>query len=205
MEYWQLEELSKFPGGAVVKNLPANAGYARVLSSVPESGRFPGGGNGNPLQNSCLGNPVDRGVWWAAVHGISKSQTRLSKWAHTLINKLYLDINALVRTDEILQTRVGQRKVFVIFYFIETVLERCLWFHFGALIPVIRFPARWPRVTPWFFKTLICQFCKLSRTALCHSFWLVNEVYIALQLTLICSIPSRHQDLFFPDLLDALL
>ena len=63
----------------VVKNPLANAGDMRNMGSVPESGRFPGGGNGNPLQNSCLGNPVDRGVWWAAVHGISKSQTRLSK------------------------------------------------------------------------------------------------------------------------------
>ena len=49
------------PGGTVVKNPPANAGDARDKSSIPGSGRSPGEGNGNPLQYSCLGNPVDRG------------------------------------------------------------------------------------------------------------------------------------------------
>ena len=51
------------PGSSVVKNLPANAGDAGL---IPESGRSPGGGNGNPLQYSCLGNPMDGGAWWAA-------------------------------------------------------------------------------------------------------------------------------------------
>ena len=45
------------------------------LGSIPGSGRSPGGGNGSPLQYSCLGNPMDRGAWWAAVHGVAKSQT----------------------------------------------------------------------------------------------------------------------------------
>ena len=47
-------------------------------SSIPGSGRSPGEGNGNPLQYSCLENSVDRGAWWATVHGVAKSQTRLS-------------------------------------------------------------------------------------------------------------------------------
>ena len=54
-----------FPGGAVVKNPPANA---RDVGSLPGSGRFPGGGNGNPLQCTCLENPMDRGTWLAIVH-----------------------------------------------------------------------------------------------------------------------------------------
>ena len=58
----------------MVKNPPANAGD---VGSVPVSGRS-GEGNGNPLQYSCLGNPVDKGAWHAAVHGGTKSQTRLS-------------------------------------------------------------------------------------------------------------------------------
>ena len=58
----------------MVKNPPANAGDS---SSIPGLGRFPGGGNGNPLLYSCLENPMDRGAWWATVRGISKSQTRL--------------------------------------------------------------------------------------------------------------------------------
>ena len=55
-----------FPHGSVVKNLPANAGDA---DSIPGSGRSPGGGHGNPLQYPCLENPMDRGAWWATVHG----------------------------------------------------------------------------------------------------------------------------------------
>ena len=66
------------PGGSVVKNLPANAGDA---GSIPGLGKSPGEGQGNPLQYSCLGNPTDRGAWWATVHEIPKSWTRLS--AHT--------------------------------------------------------------------------------------------------------------------------
>ena len=48
------------------------------LGSILESGRSPGGGNGNPLQYSCLENAMDRGAWWATVHGVTKSQTGLS-------------------------------------------------------------------------------------------------------------------------------
>ena len=64
-----------FPGGSVVKNPPANAGDIRNVGSIPGLGRFPGGGNGNPLQYSCLGNPMDRGAWWATVHETAKSWT----------------------------------------------------------------------------------------------------------------------------------
>ena len=56
----------------MVENSPANAGDA---DSIPGSGRSPGGGNGNPLQDSCLGNPTDRGAWWATVHGVSELDT----------------------------------------------------------------------------------------------------------------------------------
>ena len=61
-----------FPGGAVVKNLPTNG---EDEGSIPRSGRSPGGGNGNPLQCSCLGNPMDRGAWRTAVHGAAESGT----------------------------------------------------------------------------------------------------------------------------------
>ena len=64
-----------FFGGSVVKNLPANA---EDMGSIPGLGRSTGEGNGNSLQYSSLGNPTDRGAWWAIVHGIAKSQTRLS-------------------------------------------------------------------------------------------------------------------------------
>ena len=63
-----------FPGGSVVKNPPASAGNAEDSGSIPGSGRSLGEGNGNPLQYSCLENPMDRGVWQAIVHGVTKSQ-----------------------------------------------------------------------------------------------------------------------------------
>ena len=56
------------PGGSVVKNLPVNAGNSGL---IPGSGRSPGKGNGNPLQYSCLGNPMNRGAWWATIHGVA--------------------------------------------------------------------------------------------------------------------------------------
>ena len=75
----------------VVKNLAANAGNKRDVGSIPGLGRSPGGGNSNPSQCSCLGNPVDRRVWWATVHGaisesenVSHSVMFNSLWPHRL-------------------------------------------------------------------------------------------------------------------------
>ena len=70
-----------FPGGSEVKASACNAG---VLGSILGSGRSPGERNGNPLQYSCLEKPMDRGPWWATVHRVTKSQTRLSKLTFTL-------------------------------------------------------------------------------------------------------------------------
>ena len=63
-----------FPDGSVVKTPPANAGEAGDVGSIPGSSRCLGGGDGNPLQYSCLENPIDRGAWWATVHGVTKNQ-----------------------------------------------------------------------------------------------------------------------------------
>ena len=60
----------------MVKNPPGKAGDIRDMHSISGSGRSPGGGNGSPLQYSCLENPMDRGAWWAIVHGVAKG------WAH---------------------------------------------------------------------------------------------------------------------------
>ena len=62
----------------VVKNVLANAGDLRGEGLIPGLGRSPGGGNGNPLQYSCLENPMDRGAWRVTVYGVIKSQARLS-------------------------------------------------------------------------------------------------------------------------------
>ena len=72
-----------FKGGAslvaqLVKNPPANAGDTRDVGSIPGSGRFPGKGNGNPLQYSCLESSMHKGAWLATVHVVAKSWTQLS-------------------------------------------------------------------------------------------------------------------------------
>ena len=69
---------SGFPGGSVIKHPPAQAGDVGL---IPGSGRSPREGNGNPLQYSCLDNPVDRGAWRAAVHGVTQSRTRLKQFS----------------------------------------------------------------------------------------------------------------------------
>ena len=77
-----LDERASSKNGAsqvvlVVKNPPANMGHARVVGLIPGLGRSPGEGNGNPLQYFCLEHPMDRGAWWATVHGVTKSLIRL--------------------------------------------------------------------------------------------------------------------------------
>ena len=74
----------------MVKNRPASAGDARDVGSVPGSGRYPGVGNGNPLQYSCLENYMDRRAWGARVHGVSKSPTGLS--SNTLYPLFYFSL-----------------------------------------------------------------------------------------------------------------
>ena len=76
-----------FPGGSEVKASACNAGDVGL---IPGSGRSPGEGNGNPLQYSCLENPMDGGAWWATVHRVAKSQTRLNDFTYHKIK--YLEI-----------------------------------------------------------------------------------------------------------------
>ena len=71
-----------FPGISEVKASACNAGD---LGSIPGLGRSPGEGNGNPLQYSCLENPMDGGAWWATVHRVAKSRTQLSDFTHFTI------------------------------------------------------------------------------------------------------------------------
>ena len=72
-----------FPGGSVVNNPPANAGDAGDAGSIPGSGRSPGEGNGNPLEYSCLENPMEREAWRTTFHGVTKSRIQLSRHTHT--------------------------------------------------------------------------------------------------------------------------
>ena len=79
--------MQKFPGGTDGKE---SARYEGDLGSIPALGRSLGEGNGNPLQYSCLENSMDGGAWWATVHGVTKSQTRLSDFSHSLNMQFYI-------------------------------------------------------------------------------------------------------------------
>ena len=68
----------------MVKSLPANAGDIRDTDLIPVLGRSPGGGNGNPLQYSCLENPMNRGAWWATAYNVAQSRTRLKRLSTAL-------------------------------------------------------------------------------------------------------------------------
>ena len=75
-----------FLGGSAVKNPSANKGDAVDMGLIPGLGRSPGGGNGNPLQYSCLENPMDRGVGWATVHGVTESDlTEVTEHTRTAV------------------------------------------------------------------------------------------------------------------------
>ena len=78
----------------MVKNPPANAGYT---CSIPGSGRSPGEGNGNPLQYSSLGNPTERGTWWATVHGVTKESDMTHQLNNTKLWNKHLFSAYLVR------------------------------------------------------------------------------------------------------------
>ena len=75
-----------FPGVSAVKNLPTNAGDVGNVILIPGSGRLTGEENSNPLQYSCLENPMDRGAWWATDHSVAKIWTRPSRMTmrHTI-------------------------------------------------------------------------------------------------------------------------
>ena len=114
-----------FLGGTVVKKLPANAGDGWVAGLIPGSGRSPGGGNGNPLQYSCLENPVDRGDWQATVYGVTKESDTtecIHTHSHTHTLSLFLslsirnieELNGNLRLKrELLETRVGPGEPFL--------------------------------------------------------------------------------------------
>ena len=80
-------QIKGLPGGTVGKNLLANVGDTRDTGSIPGLGRSPGEGKGNPLQYSCVGNPVDRGAWWFTVHGAAKELDSATEHSCTHPNK----------------------------------------------------------------------------------------------------------------------
>ena len=93
-----------FPGGSEVK---ASACSAEDLGLIPVSGRSPGEANGNLLQYSCLENPMDGGAWWATVHRIAKSQTRLSDFTFTFTLRLCFAFHVLTCVTLIKSLNLG--------------------------------------------------------------------------------------------------
>ena len=73
----------------MVKNMPANGGDIRDVGSIAGSGRSPGGGNGNPLQYSCLENPMDKGAWWAMVYRVTKSWIQVKRLSSSSSMTIY--------------------------------------------------------------------------------------------------------------------
>ena len=80
----------------MVKNPPADAGDIRDMGLIPGLGRSPGGGQGNLLHYSCLENSMDRGAWWAIVHGVAESQTQLSPHATCLLTTVIFQLAAVL-------------------------------------------------------------------------------------------------------------
>ena len=110
----------------VVKNPPANAGDVREVGLILGSGRSPGGGHGNPLQYSCLENPMDRGAWQATVHRVAKSQTWL-KWlsTHACITIICLSYYRYLTEYEVV-SHFGYIWIFLMANYIEYLLI-CFW------------------------------------------------------------------------------
>ena len=120
--------LAGFPGGSVVKTPCANAGDT---DSIPGSGRLPGEGNGNPLQYFCLRNPMDRGAWWATVHGdgSQKSQSWLSDWTITLTlleTALSKRVKSLVWEPDILGFSPGSTSHITVDKVLSTLWLHCV-------------------------------------------------------------------------------
>ena len=125
------------PGGSGVKNTPANSGDT---VSIPGSRRLPGEGNGNPLQYSCLGNPMDRGAWQATAPGVAKSQTWLSNYT-TTSSQCCQCHRSMHHTEEGLtqNTRAVKQKMTAQDH--KALSERGSWDHLRLRTQVYWFPA----------------------------------------------------------------
>ena len=127
----------------VIKNPPANAGIVRDMGSIPGWGRSPGEGHGNPLQYSCLENPMHRGAWWAIVHSVAKSWTQ-SKWLKTHTNPFNSWFNDKKNTAVCTQTKKSAWDLDSVWVYARNPTLETAWRN--NLVPlVIQFqPLLWP-------------------------------------------------------------
>ena len=93
------------PSRSMVKNLPANAGDTRDVGSTPGMGRSPGEGDGNSLHYSCLENPIDRGAWWATVHGVWHDW--VTEWLSNVYVSMLLSQFDPLRYPTVIEIRQG--------------------------------------------------------------------------------------------------
>ena len=160
-----------FPTGSVVKNPPA---CASDLGSNPGSGRSPGEGNGNPLQHSCLENSMDRGTWWATVHGVSKSWTWLSISTPflTVSTSLFsVSASLLLPCKQVHQYHLSRFHIYALIYHICFSLSNCLiafsplyfWDLHSALILLIGLQTLWGHVSS-FLSLILCWSYSVSGT-----------------------------------------
>ena len=117
----------------VVKNPPANAGDIKDTILIPGSGRYPGGGYGNPLQYSCLENPMDRGAWWATVHRVTQSQTQRKQ----------LSMQKMIgKRDRKRRQKIGVEFFLITEYVSYTLIlwiprPKTMWYHCPTSIPFV--------------------------------------------------------------------
>ena len=120
-----------FPGLSVVRNLPANAGDTGEPGLIPKSARSSGGGNGNPLQDSCLGNPIDTGAWRATVQSHSQTWLSMHLYAHDTFQNY---MKHLEGWGQDMEGRVGVVTRTVISMY-QTLFSVLYWEHLKHLIP----------------------------------------------------------------------
>ena len=121
-EYWIPTVCKGFQAVLVVQNPPANAVDVRDVGSIPGWGRSPRGGHGNPLQYSCLENPMDRGAWRATVHRVTKSRTRLKQ-----LTTRALDAKPHVRRQGGFKRLVLEKLMLLLFNHIQIPWRKLIW------------------------------------------------------------------------------
>ena len=162
-----------FPTGSVVKNPPADAGDEKKLR-FNLWGRCPVRGNGNPLQHSCLENSMDRGTWWATVHGVSKSWTWLSISTPflTVSTSLFsVSASLLLPCRQVHQYHLSRFHIYALIYHICFSLSNCLiafpplyfWDLHSALILLIGLQTLWGHVSS-FLSLILCWSYSVSGT-----------------------------------------